>query len=66
MVRAALSNTSPVYVGAAGVTTSTGFELDPGSELTFAMQDIPGASFNTHPKDLYVVGSGIVSWAAFL
>lgn len=67
VVRAALANTGPVYVGDRNVTASTGFELDPGSELTFAMQDIPGATFNTHPQDLYVVGSGgVVSWVAFL
>lgn len=35
LVRGLKGNTNPVYVGASGVTTSTGFELSPGESTSF-------------------------------
>ena len=39
-IKARASNTGSVYVGVAGVTTTTGYELAPGDTLTLPIDNI--------------------------
>lgn len=67
-IKAPASNVNSVFVGAAGVTTSTGHCLDPGDSLDYERGDQLGhPRFQLNPSDFFVVGtagSDIVSWLA--
>lgn len=64
-LKAASSNLQPAYLGAAGVTTSTGYRLDPGEEFEYERQ-LGGTLYELAPSDIYVVGTSgdRVSWFA--
>ena len=55
-IRCHKANTTPIYVGAAGVTTGTGYEIPPGESQRFAV---------INPGKLFVIGTNLekYSWA---
>jgi hypothetical protein len=66
-VKAPVANASTVYIGQVGVTTATGYPLEPGDSIEIDRRATAGAVFDLVPADLYVVGSGgTVAWLAFL
>lgn len=62
IIKAHSANAANVYIGEAGVTTSTGYELVPGEEFIFT----PDTNLNKMPlpTEVYVVGTSgdDVSW----
>jgi hypothetical protein len=68
LIQADWDNAAEVCVGPTGVTTSTGFKLTPGQELSLEYQNVSG-DFVVEPKltELFVVGSpgDGVSWLAW-
>lgn len=64
VIKARPGNTGPVYIGESGVTTSTGYILEPGDsfEVTAALTGHP--VFNVALSQLYVIGtsSDKISW----
>lgn len=66
-IKASLTNTLPVYIGPVGVTTSTGYQLDPGEAVQYernAQSGLP--AYQLSISDFYVVGTSPnkVSWLA--
>lgn len=55
-VKALAGNTNKVYVGLAGVTTGTGYELSAGNDALFPVKDA---------STLYVIGLGTVDIVCF-
>lgn len=65
LIKAARSNSTDIYVGTSGVTTSTGFPLAAGEELRVVFSDRQGETADVKPSQFYVVGSsGTVAWIA--
>lgn len=66
-IKAPSTNTLPVYIGDASVTTSTGHVLAPGDEFQYERLQQNGLPvYQLRPSDFYVVGtaSDKVSWLA--
>lgn len=68
-LKAPLTNTHPVYVGAAAVMVTTGYQLDPGDVLEYELRNQTGMPvLAVQPSDVYVVGTAgggdTVSWLA--
>jgi hypothetical protein len=69
-IKASSANANPVFVGAPGVTTGSGFRLDPGDEIDYQRDDRNGQTrFQAQLTDFFVIGSAasdVVSWLASL
>lgn len=66
-IRAPLSNAHSVFVGASGVTSETGHQLDAGDELSYERRALNGQPFyQSRPADFWVVGTvgDVVTWLA--
>lgn len=66
-IKAPLTNNLPAYIGPAGVTTGTGYQLDPGDEFEYQRQSQSGqARYELGIGDFYAVGTGPdkVTWLA--
>lgn len=66
-IKAATANAASVYIGALGVTTSTGYELAAGETFEYERNvSIGGTPYTLSPQDFYVIGSNgdHVSWLA--
>lgn len=67
LIRAPLTNTEPVFIGPAGVSTSTGHQLDQGQEFTYERINQNGQPpYQLRPSDFWVVGTSgdKVTWLA--
>jgi hypothetical protein len=58
VLKAPLSNANPIYIGPSTITTSTGYQLDPGDEFQYE-RNAQAASpvYQLSPQDIYVVGT---------
>jgi len=57
-IKAPLTNVQPVYIGASGVTTGTGYQLDPGDELQYERLNQSGQPiYKLEVSDWWVVGT---------
>jgi hypothetical protein len=68
-VRALSTNVGNVAIGPSGVTTSTGYLLEPGDEFSFGSIIAAGHPvYDLRPDELYVVGTSgdKVTWLAWL
>lgn len=68
-LKAPASNANPVFVGPANVTSTTGFQLDPGDAIEYQFTNMSGVSvFALAVSDYYVVGTAAsgdkVTWLA--
>lgn len=66
-IKAPQGNTTRAFIGAAGVTTSNGYTLDPGDEITYERTDQnAGPRYQMRPSDFYAVGAtgDVVTWLA--
>lgn len=64
-IKASSTNSSPVYLGDANVTTGNGFVLNPGDQFDYERLSQNGQpNYSLKPSDFYVVGtaSDKVSW----
>lgn len=58
-IKAPLANSATIYIGPAGVTTGTGYGLDPGDTFEYERSSQNGqVTYQIGPNDVYVVGSG--------
>lgn len=57
-IKAPASNSNPVYLGDSAVTTSTGFQLDPGDEVDYECVNQAGQpNYQLRPSDFYAIGT---------
>jgi hypothetical protein len=66
-VKAPKSNTHPAFVGPAGVTLTTGYQLDPGDEFNYESLSQNGQpAYQLRPSDFYGVGTSpdVLTWLA--
>lgn len=67
-IKAPVANANPVYIGASGVTTGTGYQLDPGDDFEYQRLSLQGqARYELSPSDFFAVGtagSDKVTWFA--
>lgn len=64
-IRAPLTNTGPAYLGPAGVTSTTGHQLDPGDSLDYERTDQNGqVRYQLNVSDFYGVGNSgdLITW----
>ena len=58
VIKAPASNVNPVFIGNSGVTTSTGYQLDPGDELAYERLNQAGQPIYKYDvSDWYVIGT---------
>ena len=66
-IKSSQTNTTTVYIGPAGVTPSTGYDLDAGETFEYERSTLQGQNkYELRPSDFYVVGAGggTISWLA--
>lgn len=66
-IKAPQSNANPVFIGPAGVTLTTGFQLDPGDTFDYERLSQNGQPFyQIGPNDVYAAGTSpdVVTWLA--
>lgn len=57
-LQAPLTNANPIFVGASTVTTTTGFQIDPGAAIDYEHNDQHGQNkYVLNLSDFYVVGT---------
>jgi hypothetical protein len=57
-LKAPLSNAAPAYIGDASVTAGTGFQMDPGDEITYERLAQSGQPvYQLQPSSFYAVGT---------
>jgi hypothetical protein len=63
--KAPSTNTASVYFGNTGLSTSTGYPVEPGEEKVFTLQGLP--KFALVPDRLYLVGTAgdKLAWLIF-
>jgi hypothetical protein len=58
-LKAPLSNAAAIYLGPATVTSATGYQFDPGDEISYQTINQAGQPiFQMQPSDFYMVGTG--------
>ena len=66
-IRAPTSNAHPAFIGAAGVTSATGYQLDPGGRYDYERSNRNGLpAYQLTISDFYTVGTGgdLITWLA--
>lgn len=66
-IKAPLTNVKPVFIGSAGVTLTTGYQLDPGDVFEYEVRNQTGLPvLAIQISDLYAVGTApdAVTWLA--
>lgn len=68
-IKAPSSNSNPVFIGSATVTSTTGHQLDPGDVFEYQFTNVSGqGTFALAVSDFYVVGTAAsgdkVTWLA--
>ena len=67
LMKAPLSNSGPVWIGPASVTSTSGYQMDPGDVEPYERQSQQaGNRYELNPSDLYVAGTAgdKITWLA--
>lgn len=58
IVKAPITNVGRMWIGETGVTTTTGYPIEPGDEVEFVWSmELGKPKFDVYPSDVYVVGT---------